>query len=116
VQQSHIDQTNLTICESVGQPGVYQVFCGSRIILEFQKHKKGVLITRNDLGVSTEEVKMHIEAYLDDASSILYYIAKLRLRSIRKFTRALRNAMGFLDEESLLDAFRRLKYMEDIHK
>jgi len=106
----------LTAYESGEKPGTYEVRIGSRAILIFQKNKKGIVIIRNEIGLTDDDLRLHLDAYIEDIPSLLYHIAKIRSRAIKKFERMLRKTMGFYDEESLLDTFRRLKYIEDIHK
>lgn len=106
----------LTAYESGEKPGTYEVCLGSRSILIFQKQKRGVVILRNEIGLTDDDLRLHLDAYIDDIPSLLYHIAKIRSRAVKKFERMLRKTMGFYDEESLIDTFRRLKYMEDVHK
>ena len=110
------EYVSLSAHESGEKPGTYEVYLDSRIILEFKKNRKGVIINKNELGITDDDLRLHLEAYIDDMPSLLYHIAKIRARAMKRFERILRKTMGYFDEETLMDLFRRMKYMEDIHK
>ena len=112
-----LDASNsIYIIESGDRPGTYELFHDKTCILVYRKQKRGIEIVNNATGVSNEEVKLHIEAYVEEPEAIILYLSKLKYKTLRRLDRTLRKCLPFLDEEGILDVYRKLKYMEDVHK
>lgn len=108
--------SSLFIIESSDRPGTYEVFHYKSCILVYRKYKRGIEIVSNFTGVSNEEIKLHIEAYAADPESIILYFTRLKFKTLKRLDRVMKKSLAFLDEDAVLDIFRKLRYIEDVHK
>lgn len=107
---------HFTILESPNKPGSYEIYHRDHLILRYRRQKKGIEIVVNELGIPDEEVKLHIEAYADDAEAIMIYLSRLKFRSHKRLDRIMRRCVAFMDEDDLLALYRQIRYLEDVHK